>query len=153
MTGKDYKTIINKSKALHRQKCITDLKEKESNDPKAFWNIINRTTKHPNTGNVTIEEFFEHFSVLNATEDDESRLESKSESQIPCNVGNEYSESETLNSQITEGEVSKAVKRLKNGKACGEDCILNEMIKAFSENNLQMLYYLVVIYQTSGQLV
>ena len=93
LTGKDYKTIINrpKSKALHRQKCITDLKEKESNDPKAFWNIINRTTKHPNTGNVTIEEFFEHFSVLNATEDDESRLESKSESHIPSNVGNEYS--------------------------------------------------------------
>ena len=88
VTGKDYKTIINKSKALHRQKCIEDLKEKESNDPKAFWNIINRTTKHPNTGNVTIDEFFEHFSVLNATEDDESELESKSESQIPSNVGN-----------------------------------------------------------------
>ena len=25
LTGKDYKTIINKSKALHRQKCIEDL--------------------------------------------------------------------------------------------------------------------------------
>ena len=56
--------VINKSKAVHRQKCIEDLKAKESNDPKAFWNIINRTTKHPNTGNVTIDEFFEHFSVL-----------------------------------------------------------------------------------------
>ena len=33
---------------------------------------------------------------------------------------------------ITEDEVNKAVKRLKNGKACGEECILNEMIKAFS---------------------
>ena len=32
--------------------------------------------------------------------------------------------------------MSKAVKRLKNGKACGEDCILNEMIKAFSEKTL-----------------
>ena len=152
LTGKDYKTIINKSKALHRQKCITDLKEKESNDPKAFWNIINRTTKHPNTGNVTIEEFFEHFSVLNATEDDESRLESKSESQIPSNVGNEYSESETLNSQITEGEVSKAVKRLKNGKACGEDCILNEMIKAFSENNLHLLTQTFNVVLLSGHI-
>ena len=133
LTGKEYKTIINKSKAVHRQKCIEDLKAKESNDPKAFWNIINRTTKHPNTGNVTIDEFFEHFSVLNATEGDDSRLESSSESQIAGNVCNEYSE--TLNSPITEDEVSKAVKRLKNGKACGEDCILNEMIKAFSENN------------------
>ena len=152
LTGKDYKTIINKSKSLHRQKCITDLKEKESNDPKAFWNIINRTTKHPNTGNVTIEEFFEHFSVLNATEYDESRLESKSESQIPSNVGNEYSESETLNSQITEGEVSKAVKRLKNGKACGEDCILNEMIKAFSENNLHLLTQTFNVVLISGHI-
>ena len=82
LTGKEYKTIVNKSKAVHRQKCIEDLKSKESNDPKAFWNIINRTTKHPNTGNVTIDEFFEHFSALNATENDESGLESSlSESQ------------------------------------------------------------------------
>ena len=98
----------------------------------ASWNIINRTTKHPNTGHVTIDEFFEHFSLLNATEGDDSGLESSlSESQTPSNVCNEYSESETLNSPITEDEVSKAVKRLKNGKACGEDYILNEMIKAF----------------------
>ena len=97
---------------------IQDLNAKESNYPKAFWNIINRTTKHPNTGNVTIDEFYEHFSVLNATEDDESGLESRlSESQTPRNVCNEYSESETLNSPITEDEVSKAVKCLKNGKA------------------------------------
>ena len=152
LTGKDYKTIINKSKALHRQKCIEYLKEKESNDPKAFWNVINRTTKHPNTGNVTIDEFFEHFSVLNATEDDESRLESKSESQIPSNVGNEYSESETLNSPITEDEVSKAVKGLKNGKACGEDCILNEMIKAFSEDHLHVLTQTFNVVLLSGHI-
>ena len=36
--------------------------------------------------------------VLNATEYDESGVESRlSERQIPSNVGNEYSESETLN--------------------------------------------------------
>ena len=55
LTGKEYKTTVNKSKAVHRQKCIEDLKAKESNDPKAFGNIINRTTKHPNTGHVTID--------------------------------------------------------------------------------------------------
>ena len=72
---------------MHRQKYLEYLKAKELNDPKAFWIIINRTTKHPNTGNVTIDEFFEHFSVLNATEDDECGVESRlSESQIPSNV-------------------------------------------------------------------
>ena len=34
LTGKEYKTIVNQSKAVHRQKCIEDLKAKESNDPK-----------------------------------------------------------------------------------------------------------------------
>ena len=36
LMGKGYKTIINKCKAVHRQNYVTDLKEKESNDPKAF---------------------------------------------------------------------------------------------------------------------
>ena len=36
---------------------VADLKEKESNDPKAFWEIINKNTKQVNTGNVTIDEF------------------------------------------------------------------------------------------------
>ena len=44
-----------------------------------------------------------------------------------------------LNSPISEDEVKKAVKRLKNGKACGEDKILNEMIKAFSESHMSVL--------------
>ena len=78
--------------------------------------------------------------MLNATEDDGSGLESRlRESQIPSNVCNEYSESDTLNSPITEDELCIAVKRLTNAKACGEDCILNEMIKAFSENHLPLL--------------
>ena len=56
--------------------------------------------------------------------------------------------------------MSKAAKCLKNGKACGEECTLNEMIKAFSENHLHLLIqtFTVVllsghICQTSGQLV
>ena len=32
-----------------------------------------------------------------------------------------------------------AAKRLKNGKACGEDNIINEMIRAFSEDHSHML--------------
>ena len=56
--------------------------------------------------------------MLNTTEDDKNGLGSRlSESQIQSNACNEYSERETLNSPITVVEVSKAVKRLKNGKA------------------------------------
>ena len=44
-----------------------------------------------------------------------------------------------LNSPISEDEVKKAVNRLKHWKACGEDEILNEMIKAFSETHMGVL--------------
>ena len=43
------------------------------------------------------------------------------------------------NSPISEDEVKKVVKRLKNGKACGEDKILNEMITAFSESHMNVV--------------
>ena len=44
-----------------------------------------------------------------------------------------------LNSPISEDEVKKAVKIFKNGKACGEVKILNEMVKAFSETHMGVL--------------
>ena len=51
LMGKEYKTIINKCKAVHRHNFVADLKEKESNDPNGFWEIINKNTKQINTGN------------------------------------------------------------------------------------------------------
>ena len=42
---------------------------------------------------------------------------------------------ETLNLPVSEAEVTTAVKRLKDGKACGVDNIINEMIRAFSEDH------------------
>ena len=56
--------------------------------------------------------------------------------QMSSSVTNEYSESETLHLHISGAELTTAVKRLKNGKACGEDNIINEMIRAFSEDHL-----------------
>ena len=58
--------------------------------------------------------------------------------QMPSSVTNEYSESETLNLPISEAEVITAVKRLTNEKACREDNVINEMIRAFSEDHLYM---------------
>ena len=57
-----------------------------------------------------------------------------------------------LNSPISEDEVKKAVKRLKNGKACGEDKILNEMINAFSESHMSVLTKIFNIVSLSGHM-
>ena len=89
--------------------------------------------------------FLEHFSVLNSTEErNEAESEDNvNETQRSSCVTNEYSK--TPNSPISEAEVNKAVKQLKNGKACGEDNILNEMIQKFSENHLHMLKNIYII--------
>ena len=48
--------------------------------------------------------------------------------------------------------MKKPVKRLKNGKAFGEDKILNEMIKAFSETHMGVLTKIFNIFLQSGHM-
>ena len=50
---------------------------------------------------------------------------------------------------ISEAEVTTVVKRLQNGKARGED-IINEMIRAFSEDHLHMLTQIFNVVLLSG---
>ena len=61
-------------------------------------------------------------------------------------------DSDMLNSPISEDEVKKAVRRLKNGKACGEDKILKEMINAFSETHMGVLTKIFNIVLQSGNM-
>ena len=68
LNGKEYKTIINKCK----------------------------NTKQIDTGYVTIDEFLEHFSTLNSTEENEAEFEcNMNGTQMSSSETNEYSESET----------------------------------------------------------
>ena len=45
-----------------------------------------------------------------------------------------------------------AVKRLRNGKVCREDNIINEMIISFSENHLHMLTQIFNVVLLSGHI-
>ena len=71
---------------------------------------------------------------------------------MSSSVANEYSESETLNLPISEAEVTTAVKRFKSVKACGEYSIINEMIRAFSEDHLHMLTQIFNVVLLSGHI-
>ena len=56
-----------------------------------------------------------------------------------------------INSPISEDDVKQTVKRLTNGKACGEDK-LNEMIKAFLESHMSVLTKICNIVVLSGHM-
>ena len=86
---------------------LQELNAKESNDPKAFWQIIH-ISKQVNTGNVTIEDLLESFSVLNPTEEtNEVELveDNRTVSEQSTSVTN--GDSEILNLSITEMEDKK----------------------------------------------
>ena len=45
LAGKQYKSIINKSKAIHHNTFLDELKSKEFTDPKTFWKMLNKPRK------------------------------------------------------------------------------------------------------------
>ena len=96
----------------------------------------------------------DHFSELNSVvEINEGQTEDSptSNETLTCNcITDKYSD--MLNYPISEDEVKKAVERLKNGKACGEDKILNEMIKAFTESHISVLTKIFNIVLVSGHM-
>ena len=107
----------------------------------------------PHGGLRPCDEFLEHFSELNSTEENVTEFDcNMNGTQMSSSVTKEYSESETLNLPISEAEVKTAVKRLKNRKACGEDNIINEMIRAFSEDHLHMLTQIFNVVLLSGHI-
>ena len=151
LAGKDYKVIMNKANAAEKYKFIQELRAKETKDPKYFWQILN--SSKIKTGNVTIEDLFEHFSELNSVEE---IIEGQTKDSPTSNETLTYNcitdkDSDMLNSPISEDEVKKAVKILKNGKAmsrrhtCTEDKILNEMIKTFSETHMLTKIFNIVL--------
>lgn len=127
--SKVYKKTINKCYAEYRKRFINKLKGLRSNDPKAFWSLLNRCEKSDSIMNkVSIETFFEHFKKLNtaSSTDDDFNI---SDLDVPGH-------NEVLNASFTEDEVKTAIKQLKNDKACGSDLILNEFLKHSAEKLL-----------------
>ena len=92
-----------------------------TNDPKSNWNYINRINKKTTSNTADMHILFDLFKDLNAEKD----------------YGNEGIEADfpdiniehNLNAEITEDEISKAIKCRKNGKATGLDNMSNEYLK------------------------
>ena len=95
----------------------------KSTNPKIYWNISNRKSKGE-TVKASIDDFVNHFKTLSAGE--EMYTEAKSISDYDYIPGLNMS---TLNGVITEANIRKAVKQLKNNKSGAVDHIVNEYIK------------------------
>ena len=86
-----------------------------------LWKILNKFKKREDK--IDIDELYEYFKNLNlSNEVGDSNFE------MPDN--NDNVANDTLNGKIIEEEITSIIQNLKNGKAPGYDCVINEYIKS-----------------------
>lgn len=104
----------------------------ESTDPKLFWKTVRRfTASKKTTSNIKPDEWVKHFKdLLNITQPHNINKEYLDYIQTSLPVLEQNMLPGQLDYEITDKELEKAIKNLKNGKAMGPDEIPNEMIKS-----------------------
>jgi hypothetical protein len=120
---------MNKSYKNHEQKLENELRKTSKQDSKTFWKILNRFGKKGTDKNIkiTIDQLYDYFKSLNENEElytDEINLD-----ELLDNIDNQDI-IDILDQDISEKEILLAVKNLNNGKAPGEDDIINKYIKS-----------------------
>ena len=114
---------ISKHKKATQQK----LRKMKNKNPKDYWKILNSLDNKPENADIKLEDLYSFFKNLNY--DPNNGTENTEDIQLLFNeVGDGC-----LNSSITESEILKCIKSLKNNKACSNDNILNEYIKSSAE--------------------
>ena len=138
-TGKDYKNEINKAVRKYKQQVIHKIRNLKSENPRDYWNIINKKNNSKTNAKVSLELFKEHFENLNYSHDNQ-------------NVHTlEFNDSDPLiNDPFTIEEVTKLIAKLKNNKSPGTDQILNEFLKKSPRQITTMLTKLFNVILSSG---
>ena len=104
----------------------------KSKSPKQFWKILNNLKSKKENKDISINDlynFFKDIKRFNDSHDPESE-------NLNFLIDND---DEILNTHISENEILKYINNLKNNKACSNDGIINEYIKA-TEHEMMPLY-------------
>jgi hypothetical protein len=123
--GKEYKRTIKTAIKAHKKTLHETLRTCKNKSPKDYWKIINDSSESSNNVkecNITSDQFLKHFQSMNMGQLNHSTDHSDIHESLAVNDN-------PLNSPITETEVLKCITKLKNGKACGSDKIINEFLK------------------------
>ena len=118
--SKCYKNTMNKYINEDQFKMKQKLRDLHSSKPKDFWKLINKNAKSQESEDLDINTFYEYFKKINLAQENDEDIE--------INYGLSDND-EILNITITQSEIEKCVKNLKDNKAHTNDNILNEHIK------------------------
>ena len=102
-----------------------DLKNASRDNPKHFWKILGKN-KRKQQQNIEINTLYEYFKDLNTKGPDEQQSTTlQNERPNDSNVH--------IYGYISQNEIFKCIKNLKNNKACGEDEIINRFIHIYEK--------------------
>jgi hypothetical protein len=122
----EYKKQIDANIEMHRKEMSRKISNLRSSNSKQYWNSFRQVTNKKQQ-NISIDSIFEFFRNINkapeTNNEDEINLPDIDNNLIN-NLNNE------INGEITSEEIVSCVKYLKNDKASGDDCIVNEYIKS-----------------------
>ena len=145
---KKYKQSIKKNFRVYVRNLQRKIRTMKSADAKNYWKLINGNSQDRQQimNSISHEVFAKHFEDLcNISEDKLIAPSAETVDSPPL-------QNEALNKVISEDEVLKCIKKLKNNKACGYDGILNEFLKHSQPKLLSLLTLLYNLILTSGKI-
>ena len=121
--SKEYKKKMNFYINKFIKKSQNKLRNMHNKDPKEYWKTLNSIDNKKQDPDIVLEDLYNFFKNLNGPSDNDA----PDTDTFPTHINEEGDE--ILNSFITETEVRKCIKLLKNNKTCSNDNIINEFIK------------------------
>ena len=103
-------------------------------NPRAFHKHFSKKKRKNVTSDISIDNFYDYFKNLISREDDNAP---EFEHTVDHNTV-----FENLDKNITISEIESAIKKLKAGKSCAEDGLVNELFMKCSDVLLPLLYRL-----------
>jgi len=141
----NYKCLVRKNKYNYDSEQTKILEHNRLLDAKRYWNLLKGSVKPCKSDKLKTDDFFRYFKSIN---DPDTHFYQPDEDILYFNeryLNEEFQVMfDDLNIEISQDEIKKACKSLKNGKSAGPDYVLNEFLKhgVTNESFLRVLHLL-----------
>ena len=128
-TLKQYRKQCKAEYRKYRTDVLEKLDHLKENNPKEYWALLKQLKEDGQNkgGDITAESWYEHYKELNSFQVTNNPARSKIEEELA--ILESIPNFSPLDYKISEQEIMKAMKNLRNNKAVGSDLISNEMLK------------------------
>ena len=139
----NYKHLLRKKRYEYRVQNAAKLLKARVSNARDYWKLLKSVNNYKSTNSVSANQFARYFKSIN---DPDSVFYQADEDILFFNEryvnGEIHVMFGELDVEISNTEILKAIKQLKNNKSCGPDLLLNEFFKYGADALLPYLYNL-----------